>query len=217
MFSSGSCSSDFLRHRLRPSLVIVGEPNFCSRTTLRPLGPQRNLHGRPPADSLRGESRDGSLRQCTICFAFPIFKLLQDFVRCCLSGSVAGAMGRPLRRTIHLCHRLLDHRLPIYFFPLAVAACLPPRPALPPPLRSGTLAVDLDFCAGEYLPKRMRSPALHVQRERPSVFGHLPVSDQRSLRLLAVFLWLSSGMIISALLGLLLFRFALSEFDHAAV
>ena len=39
MFSSGSFSSISLA-TVTPSLVIVGEPNFLSRTTLRPLGPR---------------------------------------------------------------------------------------------------------------------------------------------------------------------------------
>ena len=38
MFSSGSFSSISLA-TVTPSLVIVGPPNFFSRTTLRPLGP----------------------------------------------------------------------------------------------------------------------------------------------------------------------------------
>ena len=38
MFSSGSLSSISLA-TVTPSLVMVGEPNFLSRTTLRPLGP----------------------------------------------------------------------------------------------------------------------------------------------------------------------------------
>src|SRR5215217_6225310 len=39
MFSNGSCSSISLAI-VTPSLVIVGGPNFLSRTTLRPLGPR---------------------------------------------------------------------------------------------------------------------------------------------------------------------------------
>src|SRR3954465_1412007 len=38
MFSNGS-SSSMSRAIVTPSLVIVGDPNFLSRTTLRPLGP----------------------------------------------------------------------------------------------------------------------------------------------------------------------------------
>ena len=38
MFSKGS-SSSMSRAMVAPSLVIVGAPNFLSRTTLRPLGP----------------------------------------------------------------------------------------------------------------------------------------------------------------------------------
>src|SRR6266849_379724 len=39
MFSSGSCRSISLA-TVTPSLVIVGDPNFLSRMTLRPLGPR---------------------------------------------------------------------------------------------------------------------------------------------------------------------------------
>jgi hypothetical protein len=39
MFSSGSWSSISLA-TVTPSLVIVGEPNFFSMTTLRPFGPR---------------------------------------------------------------------------------------------------------------------------------------------------------------------------------
>ncbi len=42
MFSSGSASSISLA-TVTPSLVIVGEPNFFSMTTLRPLGPRVTL------------------------------------------------------------------------------------------------------------------------------------------------------------------------------
>src|SRR6266851_669494 len=42
MFSSGSLSSISLA-TVTPSLVIRGEPNFLSRTTLRPLGPSVTL------------------------------------------------------------------------------------------------------------------------------------------------------------------------------
>jgi hypothetical protein len=38
MFSKASCSSISLA-TVTPSFVIVGEPNFLSMTTLRPLGP----------------------------------------------------------------------------------------------------------------------------------------------------------------------------------
>src|SRR6202521_8122 len=42
MFSSGSLRSISLA-TVTPSLVIRGEPNFLSRTTLRPLGPRVTL------------------------------------------------------------------------------------------------------------------------------------------------------------------------------
>jgi hypothetical protein len=43
MFSSGSFSSISLA-TVTPSLVMVGEPNFFSMTTLRPLGPSVTFH-----------------------------------------------------------------------------------------------------------------------------------------------------------------------------
>src|SRR5579884_359026 len=42
MFSKGS-SSSISRAMVTPSLVMVGEPNFLSRSTLRPLGPSVTL------------------------------------------------------------------------------------------------------------------------------------------------------------------------------
>ena len=42
MFSSASSSSISLA-TVTPSLVMMGEPNFFSRTTLRPLGPSVTL------------------------------------------------------------------------------------------------------------------------------------------------------------------------------
>ena len=42
MFSKGS-SSSISRAMVTPSLVMVGAPNFLSRTTLRPLGPSVTL------------------------------------------------------------------------------------------------------------------------------------------------------------------------------
>ncbi|OPZ28296.1 MAG: hypothetical protein BWZ02_01361 [Lentisphaerae bacterium ADurb.BinA184] len=45
MFSKGSSSSISLA-TVTPSLVIVGEPNFLSRTTLRPLGPRVTVTAR---------------------------------------------------------------------------------------------------------------------------------------------------------------------------
>ena len=43
MFSSAFASSISLA-TVTPSLVMVGEPNFFSMTTLRPFGPKRHLH-----------------------------------------------------------------------------------------------------------------------------------------------------------------------------
>ena len=77
MFSSGSFRSISLA-TVTPSLVIVGEPNFLSRTTLRPLGPSVTF----TASASWLTPRRIACRDCspyTICFAM------------CLTPSVAQA------------------------------------------------------------------------------------------------------------------------------
>src|ERR1700691_1993594 len=67
MFSSGSLSSISLA-TVTPSLVIVGDPNFLSRTTLRPFGPSVTL----TASASLLTPRSTAWRECspyTICFA----------------------------------------------------------------------------------------------------------------------------------------------------
>src|SRR2546422_8136923 len=62
MFSSGSFSSISLA-TVTPSFVIVGEPNFLSRTTLRPLGPRVTLTA---SAQLIDAAQDGLARLVTI-------------------------------------------------------------------------------------------------------------------------------------------------------
>src|SRR5262245_58197321 len=67
MFSSGSFRSISLA-TVTPSFVIVGEPNFLSRTTLRPLGPRVTF----TASASWFTPRSTAWRDCspyTICFA----------------------------------------------------------------------------------------------------------------------------------------------------
>src|SRR5580765_2907071 len=67
MFSSGSFRSISLA-TVTPSFVIVGEPNFLSRTTLRPLGPRVTF----TASANWFTPRSTACRDCspyTICFA----------------------------------------------------------------------------------------------------------------------------------------------------
>src|SRR5205809_1308388 len=67
MFSSGSFRSISLA-TVTPSFVIVGEPNFLSRTTLRPFGPRVTL----TASASWLMPRSTACRECspyTICFA----------------------------------------------------------------------------------------------------------------------------------------------------
>src|SRR5262245_43271291 len=78
MFSSGSLRSISLA-TVTPSLVIVGDPNFLSRTTLRPFGPRVTL----TASASWLTPRSTACRDCspyTICFAI-------SFVSCLLLGS----------------------------------------------------------------------------------------------------------------------------------
>src|SRR5579864_9140702 len=77
MFSYGSSSSISLA-TVTPSLVTVGEPNFLSITTLRPLGPSVAMTARASLlTPLRSDWRAASSN--TSCFAaivlFPFFKL----------------------------------------------------------------------------------------------------------------------------------------------
>ncbi len=60
MFSSGSFSSISLA-TVTPSLVMVGDPNFLSRTTLRPLGPRVTL----TASASRFTPRRIAWRECS--------------------------------------------------------------------------------------------------------------------------------------------------------
>src|ERR1700741_5646419 len=74
MFSSGSLRSISLA-TVTPSLVMTGEPNFLSRTTLRPLGPRVTL----TASARRLTPRRIACRDSSpyvICFAmFRLFSL----------------------------------------------------------------------------------------------------------------------------------------------
>src|SRR5688572_16156441 len=74
MFSSGSCSSISLA-TVTPSLVMVGDPNFLSSTTLRPLGPRVTF----TASASWLTPRRIACRDCspyTICFAIDRLLLL---------------------------------------------------------------------------------------------------------------------------------------------
>src|SRR5271167_2884635 len=80
MFSSGSFSSISFA-TVTPSLVVSGEPNFFSITTLRPLGPRVTLTASARTFTPRRiDWRDSS--PCRICFAI-VFNLL---VKSCVSS-----------------------------------------------------------------------------------------------------------------------------------
>src|SRR5258708_8956950 len=74
MFSSGSLRSISLA-TVTPSFVIVGDPNFLSRTTLRPFGPSVTF----TASASWLTPRSTACRDCspyTICFAIACSLLL---------------------------------------------------------------------------------------------------------------------------------------------
>src|SRR3954462_3396220 len=78
MFSSGSLRSISFA-TVTPSLVMVGEPNFLSRTTLRPLGPRVTF----TASASWLTPRRIAWRDCspyTICFAIDV--LLNSQISC---------------------------------------------------------------------------------------------------------------------------------------
>src|SRR5581483_6859672 len=76
MFSSGSLRSISFA-TVTPSFVMVGEPNFLSRTTLRPLGPSVTL----TASASWLTPRSTAWRDCspyTICFAIAFVLLFRS-------------------------------------------------------------------------------------------------------------------------------------------
>src|SRR5207247_6265794 len=89
MFSSESLSSISLA-TVTPSLVIVGEPNFFSITTLRPLGPSVTFTASARMLTPRRIAcRDSS--PCTICFA--IIRISYQKVRIFLQATPAECLG----------------------------------------------------------------------------------------------------------------------------
>src|SRR5713101_3019841 len=71
IFSSGSFNSISLA-TVTPSFVIVGDPNFLSRITLRPLGPRVTF----TASASWLTPRSTAWRECspyTICFAMALY------------------------------------------------------------------------------------------------------------------------------------------------
>ena len=70
MFSNGS-SSSMSRAIVTPSFVIVGAPNFLSRTTLRPFGPSVTFTAFASASTPRPSARRASSSN-RICFAIYI-------------------------------------------------------------------------------------------------------------------------------------------------
>src|SRR5215831_3234325 len=92
MFSSGSFRSISFA-TVTPSLVMVGEPNFLSRTTLRPLGPRVTF----TASASWLTPRRTAWRDCspyTICFAIDVLlNSILDYLICRMSSSRGLLLG----------------------------------------------------------------------------------------------------------------------------
>src|SRR5262245_45758570 len=95
MFWSGSFRSISLA-TVTPSLVIVGEPNFLSRTTLRPLGPRVTFTASASLlTPCRIAWRDSS--PYTICLAISWSPVARHQSREACSGAVLQGVARPRR------------------------------------------------------------------------------------------------------------------------
>src|SRR5438477_1238071 len=122
MFSSGSFRSISFA-TVTPSFVMVGEPNFLSRTTLRPLGPSVTF----TASANWLTPRSTAWRDCspyTICFAI-----------LCVSCNAAARQDRASSALL-------------LFLGAAVAAAFDDREDLVLAHDEEFLAIELDFLAG---------------------------------------------------------------------
>src|ERR1700712_2330603 len=71
-----------------PSLVIIGEPNFLSRTTLRPFGPSVTLTESASLLTPRSSARRASVLKARVLAAMDI---LPELLRC--AGLLNGGCG----------------------------------------------------------------------------------------------------------------------------
>src|ERR1700736_4645852 len=105
MFSRGSGRSISLA-TVTPSLVMVGDPNFLSRMTLRPLGPSVTL----TASANWLTPRSTACRDCspyTICFAIALISIPDENCRTAVPS--ARARAHPDRPLLPLLGGLFDH------------------------------------------------------------------------------------------------------------
>src|SRR6266568_164642 len=176
MFSSGSLRSISLA-TVTPSLVMTGEPNFLSRTTLRPLGPRVTL----TASARRLTPRRIACRESSpyvICFAigFAIASCQDSLRERILKGSFHGSEPTysrgARRRTRNFAQRnsSADDR---EYFVLAEDEVL--------------LAVDLDVGARVLAEEDLVS-GLDVEGDLGPVLEDLAVADGDDLALLGLLL-----------------------------
>src|SRR5262249_11193447 len=164
MFSSGSLRSISLA-TVTPSLVIVGDPNFLSRTTLRPFGPSVTF----TASASWLTPRSTAWRDCsryTICFALSLF-------------SCSLPLPPPRRRRAGEPGRLL--------LLLVAAAVFDDGEYLVFAHDEVFLTLELDLLAG-VLAEQDQVAGLDVQRDPLAVVLRLAVARGNHLALLRLFL-----------------------------
>src|SRR5262245_39877413 len=162
MFSSGSFRSISLA-TVTPSLVMVGDPNFLSRTTLRPFGPRVTF----TASASWLTPRRTAWRDCspyTICFAISLFSCS---LRCRRRAWRAGEPGRLL--LLLLAAAVFDHGEYLVFAHDEVF-----------------LALELDLLAG-VLAEEDQVTGLDVERDPLAVVFRLAVARGNHLALLRLF------------------------------
>src|SRR6266566_4215684 len=109
MFSSGSFSSISLA-TVTPSLVIVGDPNFLSRMTLRPFGPRVTFTASARLLTPRRiPCRDAS--PYTICFATACLLWFLVQLSVCRRGARAWLRADRAEPTGYLCSLFLGKRM----------------------------------------------------------------------------------------------------------
>src|SRR4051812_47735514 len=175
MFSSGSLRSISLA-TVTPSLVIVGEPNFLSRTTLRPLGPRVTF----TASASWLTPRSTACRDCspyTICFAISVVLLV-----------VRGKGRRLLRPAVRPTPPGNGRaRSALLLFLRSVLAAFDDGQHLVLAHDEELVALEFDFLAG-VLAEQDRVARFDVERHAFAVVLGLAAADGNHLALLRLFL-----------------------------
>src|SRR5438552_18886277 len=173
MFSSVSFSSISLA-TVTPSLVMVGEPNFFSMTTLRPLGPRVTFTASARTFTPRRIAcRDSS--PCTICLAI-CFNLLFDLFQ---AAGISPALKTQNQKLAPCCRVLA-----LAFLRFGRAAQRSQHLFLAND--DEIFAIDLDLGAG-VLAEQNAVARLHIERRHFAVFLDAALTDGNHFALLRLF------------------------------